>query len=220
MVPGTPLGVVTRVEDAPLIAAWLAARAVARGLPQPVAEYGGYRVETNSEVEARRWVFAEPTAGLTMLANTIREPRHFIKLCGTDEVLREILPGHWRLQPRAYFMAGSEPMAPSEPKPGYQLRISRRGAITEARIRTTDGILAASGYAAETMNAFVYDRIVVTPQHRRLGLGSAIMAALSHAKTRPGTPGLLVATEEGRELYARLGWQVLSPYASASIPER
>lgn len=77
--------------------------------------------------------------------------------------------------------------------------------------------LAASGYGVETDDAFVYDRIVTSEEHRRKGLGHAVMAALQKLKISPTVPELLVATEQGRALYASLGWQVISPYSTASI---
>ena len=45
------------------------------------------------------------------------------------------------------------------------------------------------------------------------------MRALRSAKKSPLTPQLLVATEEGRGLYASLGWTVIAPLAAATIPE-
>ena len=216
---GSGPGAGEAVAATPLIAAWLRARSIARALPAPVADYGGYRVDTHSEAETRRWVFAEPTPGLTELANALLEPRHFIKLLGTDAALKNLLPDRWRLQPQAYFMAASHPTPLAESAQGYQLALTRAGAVTVAQIHTTDGALAASGYAAETKDAFIYDRIIVAPGHRRKGLGRAIMSALSETKVRRQTRELLVATAEGRLLYARLGWRVLSPYATACIPE-
>jgi GNAT superfamily N-acetyltransferase len=89
------------------------------------------------------------------------------------------------------------------------------GPVCHVAILGEDGTLAASGYAAETSEAFVFDRIVTAPAHRRRGLGAGVMAALRAMRSRHDVPELLVATEEGRCLYQRLGWRVLSPYATA-----
>lgn len=202
----------------PPVIAWLAARSVARGLPAPVPDHGGWRVDTNSEAETARWVFASMEPGLTALAQTIDMPRQLIKLCGTDADLRAALPDHWRLHPPAFFMEGPVLHAKLALPEGYDLDMARSGAALHARILTGDGDLAASGFAAETADAFVYDRIVTAPLHRRKGLGTAVILALGKAK-RGAVPELLVATPQGRALYESLGWRVVSPYATASIPE-
>jgi hypothetical protein len=45
------------------------------------------------------------------------------------------------------------------------------------------------------------------------------MNALGSARKSLATPQLLVATGDGRSLYANLGWTVLAPFAAATIPE-
>ena len=69
------------------------------------------------------------------------------------------------------------------------------------------------------MDAFVFDRIETAPSHRRKGLGMAVMHALGSARRLASNPQLLVATEDGRALYARLGWTVITPVATAVIPD-
>lgn len=81
-----------------------------------------------------------------------------------------------------------------------------------------DHTLAASGYAAETANAFIYDRISTATDHRRLGLGNAVIKALSLARKQAGIPELLVATDDGRKLYTTIGWRIFSQYFTATIP--
>ena len=53
---------------------WLTARSLARGLPAPQADRGGYRVDTNSETERCRWVFAHLDSGIADLAQSIHDP--------------------------------------------------------------------------------------------------------------------------------------------------
>jgi len=204
--------------DPLLLNAWLSARSIARGLPLPVPEYGGFRVDTNSDAELARWVFPEMGEGLERLALSINEPRYFLKLCGSADALQAALPIGWALHAPSYFMqAKGEPVA----RPladGYRIEAKRIGMVSEARIFFSEtGALAASGYAAETREVFIYDRIVTDPQHRRKGLGYAIMTALHAARQSPGIPELLVATEDGRALYSTLGWETISPYSTASI---
>ncbi len=199
---------------------WLTARSVARGLPTPAAEFGCLRLETNSEKEVTRWVFAEVVPGIRDLGRSIREPRYFIKLCGTEAELRETLPTHWIVKGGSWFMALDGEPAPSHPlPPGYEVETIRNGPVTRVEIRTNDGQLAAGGYAAETPEAFVYDRIETDPKLRRRGLGRAVVAALGGCRRSPAARQLLMATAEGERLYSNVGWRRLSPYSTAYLPE-
>nr|WP_315250720.1 N-acetyltransferase [uncultured Duganella sp.] len=201
-----------------LLERWLRARSIVRGLPQPVPDRGGLRVDTGLPNETRRYVFASPQAGITELAHEIREPGIFIKLCGPREQLLSCVTPRWHLQPGAYLMTrqpGINPV-PSLP-PGYWLKLTTDAAATSARIFTEDDALVASGYAVEYEGVFVFDRISVDVMHRQQGLGAAVMAALGTAQRSQAAQRVLVATEMGRALYATLGWQVLSPYSTVAL---
>lgn len=203
--------------DPALLLAWLTARSVARGLPAPVAEHGGFRVDTNSAEEIVRWVFPRMTEGLVVLGRSIDTPRRLLKLCGEPAELRAALPARWRLEPPTHFMIAGDWPAPRPLPPGYAVETDRDGAAVAVRIIGPDGDPAASGHAAQAGGAFAYDRIATAPAHRRKGLGAAVMAALRQAREDPHAPELLVATEDGRGLYASLGWRNLSPYATAGV---
>jgi len=204
--------------DPALVLAWLTARSIARDLPLPVHDRGGFRVDTNSAEEVRRWLFPSMHEGLTAIGRDVSAPRHFLKLCGDNSDLRNALPSNWEIQPKSYFMKAGVTSAPTPPLPdGYQLGRHQTGPVTRVRIIAPDASLAASGYAAEAADVFVYDRIETSPDHRRKGLGGAVMFALAAARRSPAAPQLLVATEDGRKLYTTLGWTVLSPYATAAI---
>lgn len=197
---------------------WLAARSVGRGLPAPVAEQGGFRVDTGGEVEIRRWAFPEICTGLTELGEMLDAPGHYLKLCGSGEELLAALPPRWRLQEPGYFMLGPGTPPPLVAlAPGYVLQLHRDAQTSRVEILAPDGALAASGFASEIAGVFIYDRIITSPDHRRKGLGRAVMAALREAKADPALPELLVATDEGRALYATLGWSVLTPFSTAEI---
>ena len=203
--------------DPVFLEAWLSARSVARGLPLPVPDYGGFRVDTMSDEEIARWVFPTTGAGLHTLAHTITEPRHLLKLCGGSDELRAALPPTWGLHAQRYFMrAIGKPSARRLPD-GYVIEVKHAGAVLEVRIMSETGDLAASGFAAETGGVFVYDQIVTQPEHRRRGLGHVLMRTLHDARQHPGNPELLVATEDGRALYETIGWKTISPYSTASI---
>jgi len=202
----------------PPIAAWLAARSLARGLPLPVADRGGYRVDVNAADEIQRWVYPDVSEDLAALARSIRQPAYLVKACAAPELLRAALPAGWQVHSPGYFMEGPElPAVRPGCPPTYTLDVNRAGAVIQVRVVTSSGELAASGYAAETEQVFIYDRIVTSPAHQRRGLGRLVMAALRGAKKRAATPERLVATEEGRALYESLGWRVLSVFSTASV---
>lgn len=206
--------------DPPLVFAWQSAHCLARNAPPPVPDRGGFRVDTGSEKEARRWVFPRVGEGLRAIAREITAPRHYLKLCGLDEELRGVLPARWQMQPANHFMAATETVVDERALPdGYRMELHRSGAVARACVIAPDGGLAASGNAAEAAGVFVYDRIETAQDHRRKGLGIAVMAALASARSSTAVPQLLVATDDGRSLYARLGWTVLAPFATATIPE-
>ncbi|HEV2678481.1 MAG TPA: hypothetical protein VGV37_28405 [Aliidongia sp.] len=206
--------------DPAVVFAWQAAHSVARGSPPPVHDRGGFRVDTNSEKEATRWIFPQLCDGLHAVACGITAPRHYLKLCGTGEELRRVLPPHWEIHPAAYFMTATEiAFGPKSLPDGYRMELHQSGPVTQVRVLAPDGSPAASGHAAETADAFVYDRIETTQDHKRKGLGIAVMIALGSTRKSLAARPLLVATEDGRSLYERLGWTVLSPFATATIPE-
>ncbi|MFC5435162.1 hypothetical protein ACFPME_01195 [Rhodanobacter umsongensis] len=143
-----------------------------------------------------------------------------MKLCGSDEELRSALPARWEIQPANYFMGATVATLDAKPLPhGYRMELHQAGPVARACVIAPDGDLAASGCAAETADAFIYDRIETAQDHRRKGLGIAVMIALASARKSVANPQLLVATADGRNLYANLGWTVLAPFAAATIPE-
>lgn len=178
-------------------------------------------MDTDSGNEVKRWVFPELCDGLREIAHDVAAPRHYLKLCGTNDELRSAVTPRWEIQPESYFMLATAVVVDTRPLPeGYRMALHRSGPVTRASVIAPDGDLAANGCAAETPDAFVFDRIETAQDHRRKGLGVAVMVALASARRSVTTPQLLVATEDGRQLYARLGWTVLAPFATATIPER
>jgi GNAT superfamily N-acetyltransferase len=205
--------------DPELVFAWQAAHSIARSSPPPVHDRGGFRVDTHSEKEAKRWVFPQPCDGLREIAHEITAPRHYLKLCGSDEELRSALPARWEIQPANYFMTTAAATLDARPLPeGYRMELHRTGPVTRACVIAPDGVVAANGSAAEAADVFIYDRIETAQEHRRKGLGVAVMVALGAARKSLASTQLLVATEDGRGLYANLGWTVLAPFAAATIP--
>ena len=203
--------------------AWLRARSLSRGLPQPVPDSGGLRVESGLPHETRRYLFARPVDGLREIAERIREPRIPLKLCDAPEILRDYLPPGWDVFPPNFVMLCRQEFCLSDrapqPPEEYQLELNTEGAVTQVCVRSPDSELAASGYAAHHNDVFIYDRILTVENHRRKGLGAMVMTALASARPTTARVQILVATPAGRELYRSLGWSDYAPYASAAIPE-
>lgn len=209
--------------DPNLLKAWLCARSLSRGLPQPVPDFGGLRVDSGLPNETRRYLFARPVNGLRELAGLVREPRIPLKLCDTPEVMRSYLPSCWEISPSNFVMTCREDAdRPDRPQPvsGFSLELKSESGVTEACVLSADGELAASGYAAQHDDVFIYDRILTKENYRRKGLGTIIMTALASARPASARLQVLVATPAGRELYRSLGWTDYAPYTSAVIPEQ
>jgi GNAT superfamily N-acetyltransferase len=210
----TPNGI-----QAELIEGWLRARSIARGLPAPVADGAGWRVDTAERHELRRYVFARADEGLRILAGTIVTPRIFLKSCCSEHEMRALLPPRWKFLESRYLMSGEDYCAGKLAlAPGYTLQLSGTAATTAAYILTRGGDIAASGHAAEAGGVFIYDRIVTEPGHQRRGLARYLMQTLHHARRSSQSRQILVATVAGQALYCSLGWRTRSPYTTAHIP--
>ncbi len=141
--------------DPALVHAWLAGRSLARGLPTPVADSGGWRVDTYGEAELRRYVFAHAGDGLTRLAETIHQPRIFLKLCADADTLLALLPAGWAITDANCMMTSDAALPPLALASGYALATETHGGVTHVTIVADDGTPAASGYAAEQDGVFV-----------------------------------------------------------------
>jgi GNAT superfamily N-acetyltransferase len=209
--------------DPALMEAWLRARSLSRGLPPPVPDSGGLRVDSALPHETQRYLFARPVEGLRALAERIREPRIPVKLCDAPEVMRTYLPSRWKIAPPNYVMTCREAFdqrnTPRRLVEGYRLEVTTNADVTCALIRSASGEVAANGHAARWHDVFIYDRISTAENLRRKGLGAAIMTALASQRPVSARLQILVATPEGRELYRSLGWTDYAPYTSAAIPE-
>lgn len=93
-----------------------------------------------------------------------------------------------------------------EPPASYELATETDGSLEYVRL-LHEGEVAARGMAAIVDNDAVMHDIHTDPAHRRRGLGSVVMGALTRrAIERGARTGLLMATTEGVRLYTTLGW--------------
>jgi len=204
--------------DPALVEAWLTARSISRGLPLPVADHGGLRVDSGQPEEKRRYIFAEPGEGLRWLGAELDEPYIHLKLCRPAAELMALLPGRWQLLSDHFMLVWDEPPAPVPLPAGYALTLERDGQVAVATIRDATGEPAARGRAVEHGGAFIFDQIGTDAAHRRRGLGSALMGALLSARMSSASRPILTATDDGRALYHRLGWRDYCHWPTAIIP--
>lgn len=102
---------------------------------------------------------------------------------------------------------------------GYEVEVRSEGPLEYVRILASDGSVAARGMAAVVGRDAVMHDIQTEPEHRRRGLGSVVMGALSRrAVERGAETGLLMATVEGVHLYRKLGWVPEATMVTAKGP--
>lgn len=207
--------------DPLIVETWVRGWTVARETPPPVKDRGGLRVDVGWPRQRVRYVFPHLVEGLRPLADAISEPWVFLKACASPEGMRALLPSRWVIQPLGFMMTCSGPMTAAETAlpEGYSLDLQEEPRVPVARVLTAGGEVAAIGRIALVGDFAIYDRIETHPDHRRRGLGRAVMKALEAiGQARGATRGVLVATAEGRRLYEALGWRMHSLYTTAVIP--
>ncbi|MEV4343057.1 GNAT family N-acetyltransferase [Actinoplanes sp. NPDC049596] len=100
--------------------------------------------------------------------------------------------------------------------PGYALETTVDGAVVRVVVRDRGGEEGAHGTMGVAGADGIADKILTSPGHRRRGLASTVMSALAEAAG--AEHGLLIASEEGQPLYARLGWHAVADVLIASTP--
>jgi GNAT superfamily N-acetyltransferase len=98
------------------------------------------------------------------------------------------------------------------PADGFVFQIERDGTHAYVSLHPEDHqeVVAASGHVSAVDGFAIFDRIITGPDFRRQGLGTLIMRALaSLAQEHDVDEGLLIASVDGQQLYASLGWTSL-----------
>ncbi|MFH8347879.1 GNAT family N-acetyltransferase [Streptomyces sp. NPDC018045] len=201
-----------------------------RGTTAPVPAHGGFHIEIGLPDQPGRYVF--PTADLNVLRGlvaSITVPNLWIKVCAPRAVIAPVLPSGWEFAEPQFLMSTALAERPARclrAPAGYTVEtVDRDGTgIIDCRVQdAATGGLAARGRAAVTDTAtppaVIYDMINTSVEHRRRGLGTLVMNALSaHAVELGATQGILVASPAGQNLYRSLGWQSHAPVTAARIP--
>lgn len=207
--------------DTEIVATWLKGWAISRELPPAVKTSTGFKVEVNWPEQKRRYVFPKLTNEFIRLADSITVPWVFLKLCGAPDLIKDILPPRWRIQPQGYMMTCTQPMRfkPVALSQKYLLTTTEQSSGWRAQIHTGDGYIAAEGRIIFVDDWVIYDRITTAPDHQRKGLATIVMQTLERiALLHDRHAAILVATTHGRSFYESLGWELYSLYTSIVIP--
>jgi GNAT superfamily N-acetyltransferase len=199
-----------------LVRAWASGWVVLHGSPPTVAEPWGLRIEVGAPGHLIRHVLLDADdAAIRALAGAVTVPTTSIKAFMESADLGRLLTPEWTPDPPGCLMATALRPAAARIAGDYRVTVEHARGITCARVITADGAIAASGQVAVTGETCVFDQIETAPTHRRRGLGSAVMAALTTSATDQGAAtGILNATAQGRALYEALSWTVIGPLSS------
>lgn len=169
--------------------------------------------------QRRRHVFADAGPALQACAATVDEPFVYLKAAVEPAQLRRALPPRWDIEPARYLMWHAGALAAPRALPtGYVAHAGVEHGAHVIRLADSAGFAAASGRLVLHGGTAIFDRIETDALHQRKGLGMALMAMLDALAVHAGaSERLLVATKAGRDLYLKLGWQVLAPYATAVL---
>ncbi|MBZ6472468.1 GNAT family N-acetyltransferase [Streptomyces griseocarneus] len=203
----TPAGMLTPAEA---VRAWVAGWSVSRDAPAPVEVPGGFRIDVGLPGHVRRYVLPEADpAVLRDLMAAVTEPGTWIKVCAPAGRVTPSLTPRWEVRDPEFMMSTTLRPADVTAPDGYAVRTVTEGGVTGAEVIAPDGSVAASGRTGRTGAVAVFDRIATDAAHRRRGLGSLVMRALSAAALERGAEhGVLVATRDGLALYGALGWDL------------
>ncbi|MDB5251589.1 MAG: family acetyltransferase [Flaviaesturariibacter sp.] len=203
-----------------LLGQWLTGWCLSRALPLPEAYRSGFRVDVGYEQQKQRYVFPALHEDVRETALSLTQPWHYLKVCAPCGELERMLPAGWTIQPQGYLMTCFSTMKIRSVAAAstYAVQWHEDRATFLLELAATDGSVAASGRLVLVNDLAVFDRISTAPAHRRKGLATFVVGSLAEKALAKGiTKNCLVATEEGRYLYASLGWELCSFYSSAVI---
>lgn len=102
---------------------------------------------------------------------------------------------------------------------GYKVEVSHAGGAIYATVTDEAGTKAAEGRISVFSGDAVADRLSVETDHRRRGLGSAVLARLvAEARDAGAVRGLAGVPAEGEALFEALGWATLARIVVADAP--
>lgn len=209
-------------ERLEIVKSWLKGWCLSREVPFPVEYKSGFHVFVGDETQKERFVFPELNDDFFQLAHAIDTPWVYLKVSISPDRFIEKIPDRWKLQAQGYLMTCFHPMNFPDLSlaEGYHLEFSEYNTTFVVRIVSENGDQASIGRVSLIDDVAVYDRIVTDINHQRKGLASFLLKELQKIALSKGfANNLLVATEEGKLLYEKLGWKVYALHSSIVIPE-
>ncbi|MER7753875.1 GNAT family N-acetyltransferase [Kitasatospora sp. NPDC097643] len=192
-----------------LTQAWVYGLAAARRSPVPVEVPWGLRVDVGRGRETVRHVLLRTDEESVRAAGAAAD-RPFARIKGfvdPEQALNWLGPG-WESAADELMMTTALRREDCTLPDGYRAETEATGGAVRVQVRTAEGEVAAAGFTAVHGALAVVDRVETDTAHQRRGLGTAVMRLLATAAVEAGAQtAVLGATEEGRALYAALGWE-------------
>ena len=193
---------------------WTRSRETAR--PEPVD--GGWYVATGTNEEPGRFVLSDPSPErLAAILAGSRPPGTCVKLPGEPSEWLPRFGEGWEPIHDGCFMTRALGRPPGRRAPrGYEVKVEPAPTLVIASVLAPEGNVVSSGRMGFGETYAVADQIVTDDRHRRLGLGTVVMAELERHALEAGLErAVLGATGDGQALYDRLGWDVGATLAGA-----
>ncbi|UMQ43646.1 GNAT family N-acetyltransferase [Chryseobacterium sp. Y16C] len=100
----------------------------------------------------------------------------------------------------------------------YNLKVQVLNSVFIAQILTNKNKIATEGRLILVDDLAIYDRIVTHEEYRGKGLATILMKELENIAISNGIrKNFLVATQQGKFLYEKLGWKLYTLYTSIVI---
>jgi GNAT superfamily N-acetyltransferase len=205
-------------ETVEYVEGWVDGWTWSREAPRPEPVDGGWYVATRREHEHGRFVLSDPTPErIAAIVEAGQPPRTAVKFPGDPEVWLPRFGEGWVLDHPGWFMTRTLGDPPSRRAPhGYEVTVDASPRRVVAEVLAPEGNPVASGRMGLGATYAVADQIVTDERHRRLGLGTVVMAALESYAVEAGLArAVLGATSDGYALYQRLGWDLRAPLTAA-----
>ena len=209
---------------AALMTRWLGGWTTSRGYAMSSDDADSATVHVSSPGREVEHVALSESAAVhaSLVARSIGRPGHCVTLPTSDRQATERLvrqAGYVPLDPE-WLMARPLADHPAATAPDeFEVVHSSRPGVHVVKVVGPGG-LAAKGQIAVVGRDAVADRIFTMPSYRRRGLGRVVMGALAGtAAAHAAVDGILVASADGRALYAALGWRVVTGIVPAGHPK-
>lgn len=174
------------------------------------ADGSGWHVTVGTEIRQDEYVVAEPSGTEALRLARAVEHRYTSWLTVIGAITPEASSALGSLDRLARPGTVMEARLAPVPMPA-DVVVDTVDGVAFVRIEV-DGVVAARGQVAVVGRDAVLDRIETEEAYRRRGLGRRIVAGLtSWAVSQGADAGLLIASDEGRELYRTLGWRDVAP---------